>query len=162
MKSEKKPVIEPESLEFQRGEFTISTDPARLDLAGIHDYLSKRSYWVPGIPFTHVEQAAEHSLNFGLYTQGKQVGYARVLTDYVRFAYLMDVFVLEEYRGRGLGKWLMDCVMGHPALQEVRRWMLATWDAHGLYAQYGFTSLSTPDRFMERVSAQNYPEIPGS
>lgn len=149
MKSDSQPAI----LEFQSGEFAVSTDPARLDLVAIHDYLSNRSYWVPGIPFSLVEKAAQHSLNFGLYAQDQQIGYARVLTDYVRFAYLMDVFVLEEYRGRGLGKWLMDCVMGHPDLQEVRRWMLATWDAHELYARYGFTPMARPDRFMEKVKS---------
>lgn len=139
-------------LEFHLGDFIISTDPARLDLAAIHDYLSNYSYWVPGVPFSQVELAAEHSLNFGMYYQGRQIGYARILTDYARFAYLMDVFVLEEFRGRGLGKWLIECVMGHPALQNVRRWMLATWDAHELYTRYGFEPLARPDRFMEKVS----------
>jgi GNAT superfamily N-acetyltransferase len=143
--------MQTEILEFQRDDYTISTDPARLDLAAIHDYLSNRSYWVPGIPFSHVEQAAGHSLNFGLYNQGQQIGYARVLTDYVRFAYLMDVYVLEEFRDQGLGKWLMKCIMNHPALQDIRRWMLATWDAHELYARYGFEPLARPDRFMEKV-----------
>jgi GNAT superfamily N-acetyltransferase len=98
-----------------------------------------------------VEKAAKKSINFGMYYQGQQIGYARVLTDYVRFAYLMDVFILEEYRGKGLGKWLMECVFNHPALQDVRRWMLATWDAHDLYARYGFEPLARPDRFMEKV-----------
>ena len=146
-----KPDSQPQSLEFRHAGFTVSTDPSRLDLAAIHDYLSNHSYWVPGIPFSHVEKAAEHSLNFGLYAEGQQIGYARVLTDYVRFAYLMDVYILESFRGRGLGKWLIECVMSHPALQEVRRWMLTTWDAHDLYARYGFTPMARPDRFMERV-----------
>lgn len=143
--------MQPEFLEFHRDEYTISTDPVRLDLAAIHDYLSNRSYWVPGISFSDVEQAAKKSINFGMYYQGQQIGYARVLTDYVRFAYLMDVFISEEYRGKGLGKWLMECVFSHPALQDVRRWMLATWDAHDLYARYGFEPLARPDRFMEKV-----------
>ena len=142
----------PEAQEYHRDGFTVSTDPARLDLPLIHDYLANRSYWVPGIAFSDVEEAARRSLNFGLYDREKQIGYARVLTDTVRFAYLMDVFVLEEYRGQGLGKWLMACVFEHPALQHVRRWMLATWDAHGLYAQFGFTPMAQPDRFMERVN----------
>jgi GNAT superfamily N-acetyltransferase len=98
-----------------------------------------------------VEQAARHSLNFGLYDQNRQIGYARLLTDYARFAYLMDVYILEEYRGQGLGKWLMTSIFSHPALQDVRRWMLATWDAHELYARYGFERLARPDRFMEKV-----------
>ena len=106
---------------------------------------------MPGIPFRFVEISIEHSLNFGLYHEEKQIGFARLLTDYVRFAYLMDVFILEEYRGKGLGKWLMECVFNHPALQDVRRWMLATWDAHDLYARYGFAPLARPDRFMEKV-----------
>lgn len=143
--------MQPEFLEFHRDEYTISTDPVRLDLAAIHDYLSNRSYWVPGISFSDVEQAAKKSINFGMYYQGQQIGYARVLTDYVRFAYLMDVFISEEYRGKGLGKWLIECVFSHPALQDVRRWMLATWDAHDLYARYGFEPLARPDRFMEKV-----------
>lgn len=142
--------------EYHRDDYTISTDPARLDLALIHDYLSNRSYWVPGIPFSYVEEAARHSLNFGLYHRGRQIGYARALTDYVRFAYLMDVFVLEEYRGQGLGKWLMACVFEHPGLKRVRRWMLTTWDAHGLYAQYGFTPLERPDNFLEKVDRNPY------
>lgn len=140
-----------EILEFHKDGFTISTDPARLDLVAVHDFLANHSYWVPGIPFSYVEQAASHSLNFGLYYQNRQIGYARLLTDYVRFAYLMDVYILEEYRGQGLGKWLMTCVFNHPDLQNVRRWMLATWDAHELYAQYGFVPLARPDRFMEKV-----------
>jgi GNAT superfamily N-acetyltransferase len=146
--------MQPEIVEFHRDGYTVSTDPARLDLALIHDYLTNRSYWVPGISFSDVEEAARHSLNFGLYLAGKQIGYARLLTDCVRFAYLMDVFVLEEQRGRGLGKWLMACVMQHPALQRVQRWMLATWDAHGFYAQFGFQPLALPDRWMEFVNRQ--------
>lgn len=140
-----------EILEIDRDEFTVSTDSARLDLDVIHDFLANRSYWVSGISFDSVKVSIEHSLNFGLYHHGKQIGFARLLTDYVRFAYLMDVFILEEYRGKGLGKWLMECVFNHPALQDVRRWMLATWDAHDLYAQYGFGPLARPDRFMEKL-----------
>jgi GNAT superfamily N-acetyltransferase len=141
-----------EILEFCRDEYTISTDPAKLNLAVIHDFLANQSYWVPGISLRSVQISIEHSLNFGLYHQEKQIGFARLLTDYVRFAYLMDVFILEEYRGKGLGKWLMECVFTHQALQDVRRWMLATWDAHDLYARYGFEPLARPDRFMEKVN----------
>jgi GNAT superfamily N-acetyltransferase len=146
--------MEAEILEFNRDGFTISTDPARLDLEVIHDFLANRSYWVPGIPFDIVKVSLEHSLNFGLYHRGKQIGFARLLTDYVRFAYLMDVFVLEAYRGKGLGKWLLECVFNYPALQHVPRWMLITWDAHDLYARYGFQPLARPDRFMEKVSSK--------
>jgi GNAT superfamily N-acetyltransferase len=148
--------MQSEILEFQKDGYTISTDPARLDLAVIHDFLANRSYWARGIPRHLVKKAIEHSLPFGLYHQGKQIGFARVLTDYERFAYLMDVFVLEEFRGRGLGKWLLECIFGLPELQSVRRWMLATWDAQSLYAQYGFTPLARPDRLMEKVSQESY------
>lgn len=119
--------------------FEVSTDPARLDLAAMHAYLT-RSYWSPGIPRDVVERAARNSLCFGLYEKpgGKQVGLARVVTDHATFAYLCDVYVLEQHRGRGLGKLLMRAVMAHPALAGARRAMLGTRDAHGLYAQYGF------------------------
>jgi len=120
-------------------DYEISTDPTRLDFGAMHAYLT-RSYWSPGIPFATVERAARHSLCFGLYekSSGKQVGLSRVVTDYATFAYLCDVYVLEEHRGRGLGKFMMSAVMAHPALTGARRTMLGTRDAHGLYAQYGF------------------------
>jgi len=120
-------------------DYEISTDPTRLDIGAMHAYLT-RSYWSPGIPFATVERAARHSLCFGLYekSSGKQVGLSRVVTDYATFAYLCDVYVLEEHRGRGLGKFMMSAVMAHPALTGARRTMLGTRDAHGLYAQYGF------------------------
>ena len=121
------------------GDYEISTDPARLDIGAMHAYLT-RSYWSPGIPLAIVERAARHSLCFGLYerSSGRQVGLARVVTDHATFAYLCDVYVLEEHRGRGLGKFMMSAVMAHPALTGARRTMLGTRDAHGLYAQYGF------------------------
>jgi GNAT superfamily N-acetyltransferase len=120
-------------------DYEISTDPTRLDIGAMHAYLT-RSYWSPGIPFATVERAARHSLCFGLYekSSGKQVGLSRVVTDYATFAYLCDVYVLEDHRGRGLGKFMMSAVMAHPALTGARRTMLGTRDAHGLYAQYGF------------------------
>jgi GNAT superfamily N-acetyltransferase len=119
--------------------YEISTDPARLDIAAMHAFLT-RAYWSPGIPFATVERAARHSLCFGLYERstGRQVGLTRVVTDHATFAYLCDVYVLEEHRGRGLGKFLMRTVMAHPALTGARRTMLGTHDAHGLYAQFGF------------------------
>lgn len=119
--------------------YDISTDPARLDIDAMHAYLS-RSYWSPGIPRETVERAARHSLCFGAYERasGRQVGLARVVTDHATFAYLCDVYVLEEHRGHGLGKRLMDAVMAHPALTGARRAMLGTRDAHGLYARHGF------------------------
>jgi len=119
--------------------YEISTDPARLDVRAMHAYLT-RSYWSPGIPLDTVERAARNSLCFGVYARasGAQVGLARVVTDYATFAYICDVYVLEEHRGHGLGKRLMEAVMAHPALTGARRAMLGTRDAHGLYARHGF------------------------
>lgn len=136
------------SSEFQKDQFTISTDPAKLDLDVIYGYLS-RSYWAAGRPRETVEKSIKHSLCFGVYDGSKQIGFARVITDFATFAYLADVFILEEYQGQGLGKWLVSVIMGHPDLQGLRRWSLATRDAHELYRQYGFTELKTPDRWME-------------
>jgi GNAT superfamily N-acetyltransferase len=121
--------------------YEISTDPARLDIDAMHAYLA-RSYWSPGIPRETVERAARNSLCFGVYERasGKQVGLARVVTDHATFAYLCDVYVLEEHRGHGLGKRLMETVMAHPALTGARRAMLGTRDAHGLYARHGFAA----------------------
>jgi len=131
----------------------FSTDRARLDIDAIHDFLSHESYWVPDIRREFVERGIANSLCFGAYDGGRQVAFARVVTDGAGFAYLCDVFVVQEARGRGLGKRLMDFVFAHPDLQRVRRFMLATRDAHGLYAQYGFTPIGNPDRFMERYDA---------
>jgi GNAT superfamily N-acetyltransferase len=120
--------------------YEISTDPAKLDIAAMHAYLS-RSYWSPGVPLRTVAAAAKNSLCFGLYdAQGKQVGLARVVTDYATFAYLCDVYVLEEHRGKGLGKWLVETVCAHPALTGARRIMLGTRDAHELYRRHGFAA----------------------
>lgn len=130
--------------------YTISTDPARLDVAAIHRYLSEESYWAKNIPRETVARAIAHSLNFGLYApDGRLAGFARIVTDYATFAWLCDVFVLEEFRGKGLSKWLMTCVWAHPELQGLRRRMLATLDAHSLYTQFGFGPLPTPERFLE-------------
>lgn len=136
------------------GRFVISTDPARLDFAVIHDYLANRSYWLPGVAREKVERAARHSLCFGIYetATGRQVGYCRVVTDYTTLAYLCDVFVLEDFQGQGMGKWLVATVLAHPDLPNLRRWLLATRDAHGLYAQHGFTPLPTPERWMVKLA----------
>jgi GNAT superfamily N-acetyltransferase len=136
-------------MEIVNGEFTISTDRAKLDMGFIHEYLAKKLYWVPGIPLEKVVTAADHSLNFGVYHGDRTIGYARIVTDYARVAYLADVFIVEEYRGRGLSKWLMEVIMAHPDLQGLRRWMLHTKDAHGLYAQFGWSAAAKPDRYME-------------
>jgi GNAT superfamily N-acetyltransferase len=138
--------------------FEISTNPARLDLALIHEFLAG-TYWSPGIPRDIVERAIGGSLNFGAYVGAAQVGFVRVVTDRATFAYLCDVFVLEAWRGQGVSKLLMECVMAHPELQNLRRWMLATADAHGLYRQFGFGSLSKPERMMEITVPDIYQRL---
>ena len=130
------------------GEFEITTDPARIDVAAVHRFLTA-SYWAQGIPEETVRKSIEHSLCFGIYRGPRQVGFARVITDYATFAYLADVFVLEGFRGRGLGVWLMECIMAHPELEGLRRWSLVTRDAHGLYRKFGFRELAAPERWME-------------
>ncbi|HEY7024117.1 MAG TPA: GNAT family N-acetyltransferase [Candidatus Limnocylindrales bacterium] len=135
-------------MEWRRGGYEISTDPQRLDLDLTHRFLSEEAYWSPGVPREVVQRAIDGSIVFGLYHDGKQVGMTRVVTDRATFAWVCDVFVLADERGKGLGKWLMECVKSHPDLQGLRRWLLATSDAHGLYAQYGFTPVD-PQRFME-------------
>jgi GNAT superfamily N-acetyltransferase len=143
-------------VEHRRGEFVISTDPARLDLDVIHGFLAK-CYWAKGIPRDVVARSIEHSLCFGVYDgRGAQVGFARVISDFATIAYLGDVFVLESHRGLGLSKWMMECIMQHPALQGLRRWILLTRDAHGLYSQFGFAPLKSPDRYMELHNAGVY------
>jgi GNAT superfamily N-acetyltransferase len=141
--------------EWRRDPYWISTDNNRLDLATIHGFLTAASYWAEGIPLETVECSLEHSLNFGLYKEDQQIGFARVVTDYATFAYLADVFVLEPFRGQGLSKWLLDVIVTHSQLQGLRRWMLATKDAHGLYRQFGFTDLMAPESYMERL----FPDI---
>ena len=134
--------------EKTRDPFSISTDSARLDLKAMHSYLS-RAYWCEGIPMDTVAKAVEGSLCFGLYDGSRQIGLARVITDKATFAYLCDVYVLEEYRGQGLGKWLMEAVRDHPDLKNLRRFVLLTRDAHGLYEQFGFTGIKDVKRYME-------------
>lgn len=139
---------------WERGEYTISTEQSLLDLEVIHGFLSN-SYWAAGIPREIVEKSLEHSLAFGVYHGKRQIGFARVITDYATFAYVGDVFIVAGYRGRGLSKWLMEVVVGHPQLQGLRRWMLLTRDAHGLYQKVGFTGLRAPERVMEL----HFPDI---
>jgi GNAT superfamily N-acetyltransferase len=141
--------------EWRHGDYVISTDRSRLDLDVIHGFLT-RSYWSPGIPRETVERAIQHSMPFGLYLGAAQVGFARVITDFASFGYLADVFILEEHRGKGLSKWMMEVLFSHPELQGFRRWLLATRDAHGLYRQVGFTSLTAPERFMEKWDPDIY------
>ena len=134
--------------EWRRGEYSISTDKGRLDVALIHGFLTM-SYWAAGVPMEVVKRSIEHSLAFGVFKEDQQVGFARIITDYATFPYLGDVFILEPFRGRGLSKWLMEVIVGHPDLQGLRRWVLLTRDAHGLYRQVGFTEPSRPERYME-------------
>jgi len=130
----------------------ISTDRNRLDVAMIHDFLAHHSYWVPGVSRANVDKAIRHSLCFGVYAEERQVGFARIVTDYVRYAHLLDVFVLPDFRGRGISKLLMKTILAHPELRTIARYTLGTQDAHGLYAQNGFTPLHAPERFMERFT----------
>jgi GNAT superfamily N-acetyltransferase len=136
----------------------VSTDPARLDVDAIHAYL-KDSYWARGIPRVVVERSLRNSLGFGVYRGEELVGFARVVTDLATFAYIGDVFVLEAYRGHGLSKWLMECMLEHPDLKDLRRWHLVTRDAQGLYAKFGFAE-PAPGRHMERRRENPYPVPP--
>ena len=136
-------------------ELSVSTDFARLDLPLIHSFLAD-SYWAKGIPRETVERSIRGSLPFGAYQGARQVGFARVISDRATFAYLADVFVVPGSRGQGVSRALIDAIVAHPELQGLRRFLLATRDAHGLYAKYGFTALGAPDRFMERLDPQVY------
>ena len=133
----------------RRGDFLVSTDQTLLDLPLIHEFLSNHSYWAAGRPQRVVRRSLANSLCFGLYEGTRQIGLARVVTDRATFAWLCDVFVLAPYRGQGLSKWLLQCVLSHPDLQGLRRFLLATRDAHGLYERYGFAPLEEPARFLE-------------
>jgi GNAT superfamily N-acetyltransferase len=133
---------------WSQRDYEISTDPARLDIGMMHEFLTN-SYWAKGIPLETVRRSIENSIAFGVYHGQKQVGFARIISDCATFAYLADVFILPAYRGRGLSRWLMECVASHPDLQGLRRWMLATKDAHALYAKFGFFPIKTPNTWME-------------
>src|ERR1700688_5026104 len=176
------PAVNPDTVvESRRGEFSVSTDRARLNLDVIHGFLTN-CYWAKGIPREVVGRSIQHSLCFGVYDGSReespclakeerhgapaakqkthvQVGFARVVSDFATVAYLGDVFILESHRGRGLGKWLMECVVQHPALQNLRRWILLTRDAHGLYSQFGFHPLKAPERYMELHRPEIYQSL---
>ncbi len=136
-------------MEFYQDEFCISTDKSKIDLKMVHRFLSEESYWSKNIPFEKVEKAAANSLTFGVYDGPVQIGYARVISDYTSVAYLGDVFILPAYRGKGLSKWLLKIIMTCPELQGLRRWILLTADAHGLYKQFGWKEIAAPERWME-------------
>ena len=137
-------------MEWQKGEYTISDERERLDLGLVHRFVSEESYWGQGRSLEVVRRSVEGSKPFGIYRGQEMVGFARVVTDYATFAWVADVFVTVEHRGRGLSKWLMETILAHPELQGFRRWVLATKDAHGLYRQFGFRELRRPERWMER------------
>jgi GNAT superfamily N-acetyltransferase len=137
-------------VEWHRDGYTVSTDPRRIDLDTVARFLSEESYWATGRSRDVVERSIADSIAFGLYDGGRQAGFARAVTDSATFAWICDVFVMPDWRGRGLGVWLMECVVAHPSLQGLRRMLLGTRDAHELYRRFGFTALPEPERFMIR------------
>ena len=148
-----------ENYTFEKGEYFISTDKKLIDFDVVHGYLS-RSYWSENIPMDIVKNAAKHSVTFGIYLKpNQQIGYARVVTDQATFGYLADVFVLEEFRGNGLSKFLMECIMSIPEFKNLRTWLLATKDAHELYKKFGFNSPKFPDRIMQISRPDIYKEM---
>ncbi len=137
--------------EFKKGKYFISTDKRKLNLKTIHGFLSN-AYWSKGIEIERVQKAIRGSICFGVYHKKEQIGFARVVTDCINFGYLADVFIVESYRGQGLSKWLIKCILEHPKLRDMKAWMLATSDAHGLYSQFGFKPLEEPHKYMRRVN----------
>jgi GNAT superfamily N-acetyltransferase len=141
--------------EFHKGNFTISTDKNKLQINVIHKFLSK-TYWAKNIPVNIVQTSIENSLCYGVYSKEMQIGFARIVTDYSTFAFLADVFILEEFRGKGLSKWLMNCILENIELQKIRGWLLKTADAHDLYKKFGFTAPARPERIMELKIIESY------
>jgi GNAT superfamily N-acetyltransferase len=142
-------------IEVVRGEYVVSTDRSRIDVAAVHAFLSN-TYWSPGVPEDVIRRAIAGSICFGIYHGSDQVGFARVITDRATYAYLSDVYVLESHRGRGLSRWMMEVIMSHPDLQGLRRFSLSTRDAHGLYKKFGFGPVGNPDRQMEIMRRDIY------
>lgn len=143
--------------EVYHNDYCISTDPARLQVDTIHQYLSTESYWAQHIPVETVQRSISNSFCFGLYHHDQQVGFARLVTDKATFAYLADVFILPEHRGKGLSKWMVSVIHAHPDMQGLRRWMLGTRDAHGLYAQFGWTAI--PEELASRFMQIHNPDV---
>ncbi|NIG53765.1 GNAT family N-acetyltransferase [Chitinophaga sp. Cy-1792] len=141
---------------YQEGPFSVSTDKDRLDIDVIYNWLSNVSYWAKDIPREIVERAIAGSMCFGVYHEGALIGFGRLVTDKATFAYLMDVFILEEWRGKGLSKMLMQAMLAHPELQDLRRWLLMTTDAHGLYSKFGFAALPEPGKVMTLARPNPY------
>jgi len=155
-------VFPPET--FLRGAYLLSTDPEKIDVDMVHQFLAYESYWAKGIAKHTVERFIRHSLCFGVYDCARQdeeqIGFARVVTDYSRFAYLADLFILANYRAQGLGKWLVSCILAHEELQGLRKWMLHTKDAHGLYERFGFQLNPDPDIFLAYQPQQMRQQLP--
>jgi predicted GNAT family N-acyltransferase len=136
-------------LTIYKNDYCISTDKTKLDLKTVHAFLSTKAYWCLNIPYETVKKAAENSLNFGVYNNNEQIGYARIISDFSTIAYLGDVYIIDEFGGKGLSKWLMETIMNHSELQGLRRWILLTGDAHGLYRQFGWTDIADAAKWME-------------
>ncbi len=151
MVKESAPRLQISPREYRKDDFVMSTDPSRLNVDTIHGYL-KRSWWTPGIARETVERSLRASLCFGIYHGDRQIGFARVISDFATYAYICDDFILEEYQGRGLGRWLMESILGHPDLQGLRRWMLIAEDPR-IYSKFGFKPLRQPEINMEIVAA---------
>lgn len=145
-----------ETNDVKEGEYLISSNKSRLDLDAIYNYLSKESYWAQNIPLEVVRKSVEGALCFGVFHEDKQIGFARVITDSAVFGYLADVYILEPHRGKGLSKFLMRTILAHPDLQGLRRILLVTSDAHGLYRQFGFTDVPNPEKFMQLHNPDPY------
>lgn len=143
-------------IQLKKGEFIISTNIDTLDIPFIHDFLSNEADWSKNISFETVEKSINSSLNFGLYHNDKQIGFSRIISDFSTIAYLGDVFVIKEYRGKGLSKWLMEVIVSHPGLQGLRRWILLTDSAKWLYEKYGFSSIKSPEIYMEKHNPYIY------
>lgn len=143
-------------MQITKGEYLISTDKAALQFDVIHGYLSGESYWAKHPTPEQMRKAIENSICFGVYHNERQIGFARVVSDHATFAYVGDVFILEEFRAQGLSKRLMESIVSHPDLQDLRRWLLATYDAHGLYERFDFEPLRFPERWMERTASDAY------
>ncbi|MCU0237986.1 MAG: GNAT family N-acetyltransferase [Pyrinomonadaceae bacterium] len=143
-------------MEWRKNDFVISDDKSLLQIEVIQKFLSDESYWAKTRSLEQTKTAIENSLCFGVYYKEKQIGFARVVSDFATFAYIGDVFILQEFRGKSLSKWLMQTMVDYPTLQGLRRWVLATKDAHGLYAQYEFSSLKFPERWMEKTAPNAY------
>lgn len=146
------------AIEKKIGDYLLSDDQSKLQIESVHQFLSQESYWAKNIPIEIVKESIRGSVCFGIYSNTSQIGFARVITDGATFGYLADVFVLEAHRGKDLSKALMSFILHYPAFTKLRRFMLATKDAHGLYSQFGFSPLASPERFMEIKSFETYPD----